>query len=73
MTACVLTVKSGDAAISNESLSSNVKTFSLTTSQAGASMIQIKATAGNNTYITHLYVFAKDPNSQVYDYGIVQI
>ena len=73
LTAITATVKSGDAAISNESLASNVKTFSLTTSSAGQSMIQIKGTAGNNTYVTHLSVFTKDPNSQVWDYGIIQL
>jgi len=68
----VVTVKTGDATISNESLASDVKTFVVTTSNAGGSMLKLVATAGNNIYVTHLDVWAKDPDRQASDYGITQ-
>jgi len=72
VTAVTAEVKSGDASISNESISSNVKSFLLTTAQAGSSMVKLTGTAGNNKPIVHIYVVSKDPNNQVYDYGITQ-
>lgn len=65
-----LTVKSGQGAISNESLASNIKTFVLTTAQVGRTIIQAKATAGNNIDIITIDIFTKDPNSYTEDYGI---
>lgn len=70
VTAVTMTVKSGQAAIANESLASNVQTFTITTSEVGSSTIQVKATAGNNIDITTLYIFTKDPKNYVRDYGI---
>lgn len=64
-------VKSGTAAISGESLASNVKTLVVTTSDTGGSMIKLSATAGNNIETVYIYVYTKDPDSVEDDYGIV--
>ena len=58
VTDVTLTVKSGSATIANESLTSNVKTFTVTTTNAGSSLIEAKATAGNNIDIYYLRIYA---------------
>ena len=70
VTAVAATVKAGQAAISNESLSANVKQMTIMTAESGASMIKLSATAGNNTHISYIYILAKDPDSHSEDYGI---
>ncbi len=62
----------GQAAVSNESLSSSVSSATITTPESGSSMIKITATAGNNIFVTHLRVLTKDPNRLYHydDYGI---
>lgn len=64
-------VKSGNASISNESLSSSIASMTLTTSDTGSSMIKLTATAGNNTFVTHLRVLSKDPDVITEDYGLI--
>lgn len=64
------TTKKGDAAISNTSLAASVAEAVITTSTEGASLIEVKATAGNNIHISHIDVIAKDPNRPFDDYGL---
>ena len=71
VTDVTLTVKNGSATIGNESLASNVKTFTLSNTETGSSMIQLKATAGNNVDISHIRILAKNPETIVNDYGIL--
>ena len=70
VSAVTWTLKSGQAAISGQALTSNVASALITTSEQGASLIQIKATAGSNIYVTHLEVRAKDPEYPSQDYGM---
>lgn len=70
VTAVTWTLKSGQASITNKSLSSSIASALITTSQAGTSLIKITATAGNNIFITHLRVVSKDPMTQPADYGL---
>ena len=63
-------LKSGNAGISNQALSGNVATALVTTNEIGGSIIQLKATAGTNVYITTLYVYAKETNRRINDYGL---
>ena len=64
------TVEKGQAAVSNKTLSSSVAQATITTAQTGASMITLKATAGNNIFKTYLRVVTKDPQQRPYDYGL---
>ena len=61
VTAVTWTTKTGQAGISNEALASSKATATITTSNEGKSLIEVKATAGNNTFITYLQVQSKDP------------
>lgn len=72
VTTVAVTVESGEAAVSNESLTSNVKSFVVTTSQTGKSLIKLAATAGNNIDVQWLEVAAKDINYPADDYGMVE-
>lgn len=71
VTACVVTVKTGTATVSNESLAGNTKTFTISNTQIGSSMIQLKATAGNNIDISHIRIMSKDPETITNDYGMI--
>ena len=65
------TVKSGNAAVSNKTLSSNVATALITFSQVGKSLIQIKADSGTEIFTTYLELLVKDPNMAfVNDYDL---
>lgn len=64
------TVKNGQAAVSGQTLASNVAQALVTTSEAGGSLIEIKAAGSTETFITHLDILAKDPNRNVSDYGL---
>lgn len=64
-------VESGQASIGNESLTSNVKTFTLTTSEVGSSMLKFTATAGNNIQPVYIRVLTKDPQETTEDYGFI--
>lgn len=70
VTDVTMTLKAGQATIGNESLSANVKTFTVTTSTVGRSIIQAKATAGNNIDIITINILTKDPLSDPIDYGL---
>lgn len=64
-------VESGQATIGNESLTSNVKTFTLTTSEEGSSLLKFTATAGNNIEPVYFKVLSKDPQIITEDYGFI--
>jgi len=70
VTTVTLSLESGQASIGNESLTSNIKTFTIQTAETGASMLKLSATAGNNVDVMYLYVFSKDPIALTEDYGI---
>lgn len=70
VSACTATVKSGQVAIGNEALASNVKTMVLTTDEVGGSIVKLDATAGNNSGIVYFYIYCKEPYSTTDDYGL---
>lgn len=70
VTAVTVTVASGDASVGSTSLAANVWTAYITTSNQGASLIQLKATAGSSTHVTHIEVRSKDPEYPSQDYGL---
>ena len=70
VTAVDWVIKYGNAGISNESLSNNVATATISTPEEGSTLIQLKATTRKNQYITTLELFAKDPENQTLDYGL---
>ena len=72
VTSVVWSVKSGDASVSNESLSSSIASAVITTANAGSSLITLTATAGNNVEVLTLRVVAKDPEYRIHDYGICE-
>ena len=59
--------ESGQAGITNEALASSVASASITTNEAGKSLVKITATAGNNTFVTYLHVMSKDPKLTYHD------
>ncbi len=65
------TVKAGSATISGETLVSNVATALITFSDAGRSLIQVKAATSAETYVAYLDVLAKDPQLPIGDYGLI--
>lgn len=70
VTSVTWTLDSGDAAISSESLSSNVASALITTSSEGRSLIKIAATDGTNIDIQWLDISSKDMMLQSDDYGL---
>lgn len=71
ITSVTWTVKSGAAAVSSESLTSNVATALVTFGNQGGNLIQIKAvTASNGTYVAYLDVLSKNPTMGTNDYGL---
>jgi hypothetical protein len=70
LTSVTVTVESGDATISSESLASNVKTFLLTTSQIGHSTIKLVATDGTDKDVQYLNIITRDPMNYAHDYGM---
>lgn len=70
ISAVTVSLKSGTATIANESLSGSTKSFTLTTAQTGAAVLELKATAGNNEHISNIYTLTKDYTSNTEDYGL---
>lgn len=70
VTTVTVSLESGQASVGNESLTSNVKSLTITTAETGSSMIKLTATAGNNIDVSYLYIFSKDPIAFTEDYGI---
>lgn len=69
VTGVTVTVESGEAGVSNESLTSNVHSMLVTTNQEGWSLLKLVATDGTNKDVQYLEVSAKDPERQISDYG----
>lgn len=69
-TGVTVTVEAGDAGISNESLTSNVKSMLVTTSNEGWSLLKLVGTDGTNKDVQYLEVVSKDPERQISDYGL---
>lgn len=71
-TSVTVTVEYGDAAISGESLTSNVKSMLVTTSNTGKSLIKLVATDGTDKDVQWLEIYAKPMNVTINeDYGVV--
>lgn len=64
------TTKSGQAAISGQTLVGNVATALITTSEAGGSFITLAAVGDTDTKVINLDVLAKDPHRRFNDYGL---
>jgi len=69
ITSVTWTVKSGNATISSEALSSNVASALITMPQAGNNLIQVKATTGTDSVIAYLELTVKDPQAGTDAYG----
>lgn len=70
VTGVTVTVEAGDAGISNESLTSNVKSMLVTTSNEGWSLLKLVGTDGTNKDVQYLEIVSKDPERQISDYGL---
>lgn len=68
-------VESGNAAISSETLTSNVASALITTSEAGHSMIKLLATDGTHTEAVYIHIRARDPQAvgTIPDYDLVRV
>lgn len=66
------TVKTGQASITSETLSSNVVTANIEATQEGRNIIEILADTGTEKYSTYLDLYVRDPNKvnneYFYDY-----
>ena len=72
LTGATWTVKSGNAAISNTSLASNVARATVTTADRGDSMIEVVGTNATHAEPIRIRVFAKDPVTYPsWDYGLM--
>jgi hypothetical protein len=69
LSSVVVALKSGTATIANESLTGQVKTFTVQTPETGNATITLTATAGNNVDVSYLHIQTKDPNTIIEDYG----
>lgn len=70
VTSVTITVEYGDAAVSSESLTSNVKSFLVTTNTARKSLLKLVATDGTDKDVQWLEIWAKDTTQEyVDDYG----
>lgn len=71
ITSVTWTVKSGQAGVSNETLSNNIVSAIVTFNQRGRSMIEVKAETGTEVKMIWFDLFTHDPSRiYVYDYGI---
>ena len=73
VTSVTWTTESGQASIGTKTLSSNVASAILTTSEAGGSMLKITATDGTHTEALYIRVLTKDPQAvtAIPDYGLL--
>lgn len=72
ITGVVWEVKSGQATISGEALTSAVATALVTFGESGSNLIKLTAsTAASGVYVAYLDVLATDPQSGTNDYGII--
>lgn len=70
VTGVTVTVEAGDAAVSSESLASNVNSMLVTTDNEGWSLLKLVATDGTNKDVQYLEIVSKDPERQISDYGL---
>ncbi len=70
VTSVAWTVVDGTAAISSETLTSNVAQAKITTADQGRSLIKIVATSANGIDPQFIELLAKNPNSYIDDYGM---
>jgi len=61
VTSVTWTVESGSASISNESLTSNKSTITVTTTESGFSMLKAVATDGTHSEAVYIRLRARDP------------
>lgn len=67
VTGVTWTVESGQASISNESLTSNKSTITVTTTESGFSMLKAVATDGTHSEAVYIRLRAKDPQTEFRD------
>jgi len=66
------TVKSGQAAVSGESLSSSIASALITVSEVGRSRIEVQFTDGTEIAVRTLFIRAREPQTTANDdYGLV--
>lgn len=71
VTTVTWTVRSGNAAVSGQALTSSVATALVSFTETGHNLIQVKgATASNEVYVAYLDAYVKDPEVLTNDYGI---
>ena len=63
VTTVTWTVKNGQAAVSGETLSSNVATALITFNTEGRNLIQIKGDSGTEISVVYLDILVKDPET----------
>jgi len=71
ITSVTWTIKSGQATITNEVLSSNVASSLITLNEIGGALIEVTADTGTQIYVTFLDILARDQQRIVRDYGLV--
>lgn len=70
VTGVTVTVEAGDAGVSNESLTDDVKSMLVTTNNEGWSLLKLVATDGTNKDVQYLEISSKDPERHISDYGM---
>lgn len=70
VTSVTWTLKSGQATIESETLSSNIATSLITLSQSGGALIEVRADTGTQIYVTFLDILSRDQNRVTHDYGL---
>jgi negative regulator of sigma E activity len=65
-------VESGGAAISNDTLNSNVASALVTFSGSGISLIKVTASTSADDAVEYIRVKAREPYRYSYDYGVYQ-
>ena len=69
ITSASVIVKSGDASLSNQSISGNVVTIDAEATQSGRNILEISVDTGNEKYTTFLDLYVRDPqNNYTNDY-----
>ena len=64
ITSATWTVKTGQASITGQSLSSNVATAQIEGTEEGRSIIEILADTGTEKYSAYLNLYVRDPNKR---------
>ena len=72
VTTVTWTVKSGQVSIAGQTLAVNVASAQITLSEAGGSLVEIKAETGTETYIAFLDILTLDQERIINDYGFIR-